>query len=146
MTVAENLYLGRFPRKNGLIDYSQLYRNAAELFAQLRFQINPRATMRELSLANIQLVEIAKALSQNARVIIMDEPTSALGEEMEADAVAKKLNGKGNVVIFDGPIGQSAQIERSAGIKKALQKYPNIKVLEEKTANWSRTEGLNVNS
>ncbi|HZC36273.1 MAG TPA: sugar ABC transporter ATP-binding protein, partial [Chthoniobacterales bacterium] len=62
MTVAENLYLGRFPRKNGLIDYSQLYRNAAELFAQLRFQINPWATMRELSLANIQLVEIAKAL------------------------------------------------------------------------------------
>jgi putative xylitol transport system ATP-binding protein len=81
MTVAENLYLGRFPRKNGLIDYSQLYRHASDLFAQLRFQINPRATMRELSLAKVQLVEIAKALSQNARVIIMDEPTSALGEQ-----------------------------------------------------------------
>jgi putative xylitol transport system substrate-binding protein len=67
-----------------------------------------------------------------------------LGGEMEAEAVAKKLNGKGNVVIFDGPIGQSAQIERGAGIKKVLQKYPDIKVVEEKTANWSRTESLNL--
>jgi putative xylitol transport system substrate-binding protein len=67
-----------------------------------------------------------------------------LGGEMEADAVVKKLNGKGNVVIFDGPVGQSAQIERSQGIKNVLAKYPNIKVLEEKTANWSRTEALNL--
>ena len=67
-----------------------------------------------------------------------------LGGEMEAEAVATKLNGKGNVVIFDGPVGQSAQIERSQGIKNVLAKYPNIKVLEEKTANWSRTEALNL--
>jgi putative xylitol transport system substrate-binding protein len=67
-----------------------------------------------------------------------------LGGEMEAEAVAKKLNGKGNVVIFDGPVGQSAQIERSQGIKNVLAKYPNLKVLEEKTANWSRTEALNL--
>lgn len=67
-----------------------------------------------------------------------------LGGEMEADAVVKKLNGKGNVVIFDGPVGQSAQIERSQGIKNVLAKYPDVKVLEEKTANWSRTEALNL--
>jgi putative xylitol transport system substrate-binding protein len=67
-----------------------------------------------------------------------------LGGEMEAEAVVKKLNGKGNVVIFDGPIGQSAQIERSQGIKNVLAKYPDVKVLEEKTANWSRTEALNL--
>ena len=67
-----------------------------------------------------------------------------LGGEMEAEAVVKKLNGKGNVVIFDGPVGQSAQIERSQGIKNVLAKYPNVKVLEEKTANWSRTEALNL--
>ena len=80
MTVAENLFLGRFPKKNGLVDYERLNTQADELFSRLRFDINPRLTMRELSLAKIQLVEIAKALSQNARVIIMDEPTSALGE------------------------------------------------------------------
>jgi putative xylitol transport system substrate-binding protein len=67
-----------------------------------------------------------------------------LGGEMEAEAVVKKLNGKGNVVIFDGPVGQSAQIERSQGIKNVLANYPNVKVLEEKTANWSRTEALNL--
>ena len=80
MTVAENLFLGRFPKKNGLVDYERLNTQADELFSRLRFDINPRLTMRELSLAKIQLVEVAKALSQNARVIIMDEPTSALGE------------------------------------------------------------------
>jgi len=67
-----------------------------------------------------------------------------LGGEMEAEAVVKKLNGKGNVVIFDGPVGQSAQIERSQGIKNVLAKYPDVKVLDEKTANWSRTEALNL--
>jgi putative xylitol transport system substrate-binding protein len=67
-----------------------------------------------------------------------------LGGQMEAEAVVKKLNGKGNVVIFDGPIGQSAQIERSQGIKNVLAKYPDVKILEEKTANWSRTEALNL--
>jgi putative xylitol transport system ATP-binding protein len=80
MSVAENLFLGRFPKKNGLVDYQKLHTQAAELFSRLRFNIDPRSSMRELSLAKIQLVEIAKALSQNARVIIMDEPTSALGE------------------------------------------------------------------
>ncbi len=61
---------------------------------------------------------------------------------MEAEAVIEKMGGKGNVVIIEGPIGQSAQIERREGNLEALKKYPDVKVLEMKTANWSRAEAL----
>lgn len=61
---------------------------------------------------------------------------------MEAKAVIDKMGGKGNVVIIEGPIGQSAQIERREGNLKAIAENPDIKVLEMKTANWSRAEAL----
>jgi putative xylitol transport system substrate-binding protein len=61
---------------------------------------------------------------------------------MEAKAVINQMGGKGNVVIIEGPIGQSAQIERLEGNLKALAEHPEIKVLERKTANWSRAEAL----
>lgn len=63
---------------------------------------------------------------------------------MEAEAVCKAIGGKGNVVIIEGPIGQSAQIERRQGNLETLAKYPNVKVLEMKTANWSRDEALKL--
>ncbi len=59
---------------------------------------------------------------------------------MEAKTVLDKLGCKGNVVILEGPIGQSAQISRLEGNKKALAECPNVKVLEDQTANWSRAE------
>jgi len=64
--------------------------------------------------------------------------------EMEADAVIKAIGGKGNVVILEGPIGQSAQIERRKGNEIALAKNPGVKLLEMKTANWSRAEALSL--
>ncbi len=64
--------------------------------------------------------------------------------EMEAEAVIKGIGGKGNVVILEGPIGQSAQIERRKGNEAALAKHPEVKVLEMKTANWSRAEALSL--
>ena len=67
-----------------------------------------------------------------------------LSGKMEAEAVAKGIGGKGNVVIIEGPIGQSAQIERRKGNLEALKNYPNIKILEMKTANWSRAEALSL--
>ncbi len=63
---------------------------------------------------------------------------------MEAKAVLDKIGGKGNVVIIEGPIGQSAQIERRKGNLQALAEYTNVKTLEMKTANWSRAEALNL--
>lgn len=67
-----------------------------------------------------------------------------LAGEMEMQKIADLLDGKGNIVIIEGPMGQSAQIERKEGIQNILEKYPDIKVLAEKTANWSRSEGMTV--
>ncbi len=67
-----------------------------------------------------------------------------LGGEMEADAVIKAMGGKGNVVVFEGPVGQLGAVMRGEGIKKALDRNPNIKVIEKKTANWSRAEALTL--
>ena len=59
---------------------------------------------------------------------------------MEAKAVLDKMGCKGNAVIIEGPIGQSAQIQRLEGNKKALAECPDVKILEDQTANWSRAE------
>jgi putative xylitol transport system substrate-binding protein len=67
-----------------------------------------------------------------------------LSGKMEAEAVLDKMGNKGNVVIIEGPIGQSAQIERRKGNLEAINAHPDIKVLEMKTANWSRAEALSL--
>lgn len=79
-----------------------------------------------------------------------DKLTSYVGSqdvtagEMEMQKIADLIGGKGNIVIIEGPMGQSAQLERRKGIQNILDKYPDIKVLAEKTANWSRSEGMTV--
>lgn len=65
-----------------------------------------------------------------------------VGGSIEAQYVVDKLGGKGNVVILEGPIGQSGQVERLKGIMKVLEKHPDIKIIDKKTANWSRAEAL----
>ncbi len=101
-------------------------------------------------------VAVDKAAAANIPVIGVntrvdsDKLTSYVGSkdvyagELEMQAIADKLGGKGNIVILDGPLGQSAQLERSQGIQNVLKKYPDIKVLAEKTANWSRSEAMTV--
>lgn len=81
MTVAENLYLGREPRRLGcFVNHGRLNAIAAELLDRLGFRIQPTSLMSSLSLAEMQLVEIAKALTHDSRILIMDEPTSAIGQ------------------------------------------------------------------
>lgn len=67
-----------------------------------------------------------------------------LSGEMEAMAVLEQIGGEGNVVIIEGPIGQSAQIERRQGNLIALERFPNVELLEMQTANWSRAEALDL--
>jgi len=82
MTVAENICLGREPLQFGFfVDYGELERVAYEVLQRLEVRIDVHRKMSSLSLAEIQLVEIAKALSTDAEIIIMDEPTSAIGEQ-----------------------------------------------------------------
>jgi ribose transport system ATP-binding protein len=82
LTVAENIFLGREPTGAlGLVDYGAMHRRAAELLHELELEVDPRTPLSRLRLAEQQVVEIAKALSLDARVLIMDEPTSALTEQ-----------------------------------------------------------------
>lgn len=104
MTVAENIFLGREPLKSfGRVDFQEMNRQAQALLSQLGFDIAPTRLMMDLSVAKVQLVEIAKALSYDAEVIIMDEPTSALGEseaEQLFEAIGRlKAQGKGVIYV-----------------------------------------------
>ncbi|GAA3288621.1 sugar ABC transporter ATP-binding protein [Dactylosporangium vinaceum] len=103
LSVAENIFMGRQPLKSGRrIDAAEMRRLAAELFTRLGVQLDPDRPARGLSIADQQLVEIAKAISFDARVLIMDEPTAALsGVEVERlFSVARSLRDAGAAVLF----------------------------------------------
>jgi ABC-type sugar transport system, ATPase component len=103
MTVAENIYLGREPTTwYGLVDMRKMNRLATELLDRLRIKIKPTAKMYELSIANTQLVEIAKAVSYDSDLIIMDEPTSAITEaEVEGlFNIIRSLREQGRAIIY----------------------------------------------
>jgi len=102
MTVAENIFIGREPLRFGLIDRKEMAKRTRELLKTLDSCIDPHARMGDLSVAEMQMVEISKALSYNPRVIIMDEPTSALTEE-EVENLFKvivKLKDAGSGIVY----------------------------------------------
>ncbi|MCB0232307.1 MAG: sugar ABC transporter ATP-binding protein, partial [Anaerolineae bacterium] len=79
LNVAENIFVGRQPTKaSGRVDWRTLYADAARLLDSLGVQLDLKQKARNLSIAQQQMVEIARALSINARILIMDEPTSSL--------------------------------------------------------------------
>src|SRR6266545_2514350 len=78
LSVGENIFLGREPRKFGVIRWNELYRRAQELLNNLHLSIDPHTPIRSLGVGQQQLVEIAKALSHDARILVLDEPTAAL--------------------------------------------------------------------
>src|SRR5574341_120412 len=78
LSAAENIFLGRAPRRFGIINWEELYSRAQKLLEELHLQIDPRTPIVNLGIGQQQLVEIAKALSQNARILVLDEPTAAL--------------------------------------------------------------------
>lgn len=90
MTIAENIYLGREPMKGMFVDYGKLFSDTQSLLDQLDIPYNAHQKMKELSIAGHQLIEIAKAISMNASVIIMDEPSSAIGDE-EIEVLFKQI-------------------------------------------------------
>ncbi|MER5441218.1 sugar ABC transporter ATP-binding protein [Streptomyces sp. NPDC002790] len=102
LTVAENIFLGRQPRRFGLIDRKTMESDAEKLLARVGVNVSPRARVRELGIARLQMVEIAKALSLNARVLIMDEPTAVLtSEEVEKlFVIVRQLREDGVGVVF----------------------------------------------
>lgn len=81
LSVAENIFMNRLPICKGIIDWKQLYYQTEQLFRKYNINVNPKDIMSKLPIASKQLVEIAKAISRTANVVILDEPTSSLGLE-----------------------------------------------------------------
>ncbi len=80
MTVYENIFLGHEVQRGGLVDWNETIRRASEILQRVRLVVNPAAKVKELGVGKQQLIEIAKALSKNVKLLILDEPTAALNE------------------------------------------------------------------
>ena len=104
MDVAENIWLGRENQtmKHGMIDRQNRYRMTAEILRQMDIDLDPRAMVKDLTVAKMQMVELVRTASYNADVIIMDEPTSALANEEIATLyrIVRDLQKKGVSIIF----------------------------------------------
>ncbi|WP_353608990.1 sugar ABC transporter ATP-binding protein [Labrenzia sp. DG1229] len=103
LTTAQNIFIGREPRKSfGRLDESALNRNAAEIFASMNLNLDPKANVGSLTIAKQQMVEIAKALSYKSRVLIMDEPTAALNdaEISELFIIINRLKAEGVGIVY----------------------------------------------
>jgi ribose transport system ATP-binding protein len=105
LDVAANVFLGREPRKGGLlnlIDRARIEADTAQLLKRLGVEVSPRTLLGELSIAQQQMVEIAKALSLDARLLILDEPTSSLtlAETQRLLAVCRELRAHGVSLIY----------------------------------------------
>lgn len=102
LTVAENIFFAREPIKYGMVDKEKMIRDSATLLSLFDIDVKPTDQVRTLSVAKQQMVEIAKALSFDVEVLIMDEPTSALTEK-EIDKLfelVNKLKAKGVSIVY----------------------------------------------
>ena len=136
MSVAENIYLGREPAKNGFIDYRKMYKDTEELLKNLNINLNPKTKMGKLRVADQQLVEIAKAVSQNARILIMDEPTSSI-----TDREVENLYG----IIRDLKMRKTGIIYISHKMEEVYTITDQITVLRDgaSIATWNTKEATN---
>jgi len=102
LTVAQNIFLTNEPSRFGLIDDSKAQALATEIFQEMEVEVDPSRTVESLPTALWQLTEIAKALAQNAKVLIMDEPTASLAKH-EAEglfALIERLKNKGIAIVY----------------------------------------------
>jgi len=101
-TVMDNIWLGRFPLKAGIINSKKMYEDTLAIFKELELDIKPDSEIHKLSVSQRQMVEIAKAYSYNAKILVLDEPTSSLTEsEVEKlFEIIDKLKNKGCGIIY----------------------------------------------
>jgi ribose transport system ATP-binding protein len=102
LTVAENIFVGQMPKKSGFVDWAAMRNRSEEIFEELKLRINPTTLVASLSIADQQLVEIAKALSKKSELLIMDEPTAALdvNEIRVLHTLTRRLAEKGCAIIY----------------------------------------------
>lgn len=102
LEIGANIFLGREPRRFGLINNAQINEDSAKLLKRIGLNVSPKTLVKELTVGQQQMVEIAKALSINARVLIMDEPTSSLsaGESANLFQVIRDLKAAGVSIVY----------------------------------------------
>ena len=102
LTVMDNLWLGRYPTKGLFVDTAKMFADTQAIFNELDIHINPREKVAKLSVSEMQMIEIAKAFSYNAKIVIMDEPTSSLSEKEVAHLfkIIEKLKQRGCGIIY----------------------------------------------
>lgn len=102
LTVMENIFMGDFPLRGIVIDRDAMYRESTKIFERMRVQVNPREHVKDLTTGYQQLVEIAKAISRNAKILIMDEPSAPLtANEVESMFnVVRALRDQGVTVVY----------------------------------------------
>ncbi|WP_179876438.1 galactose/methyl galactoside ABC transporter ATP-binding protein MglA [Vibrio cholerae] len=101
-SVMDNIWLGRYPTRGFFVDNDKMYRDTKAIFAELDIDIDPKVKVATLSVSQMQMLEIAKAFSYDAKVVIMDEPTSSLTEKEvnHLFTIIKKLKDKGCGVVY----------------------------------------------
>ena len=101
-TVTDNLFLGRYPKKMGMINEAKMLKETINLFASLNMNVNPSTIMRNMSVSQRQMVEIAKAVSYDAKVIVLDEPTSSLTDReiKKLFSIVNDLKSKGVSFVY----------------------------------------------
>ena len=104
-SIAENIYCGRYPRVKGapfVVDHKKLYKDTEELLKSLNMNFNPKQKLSELSVSQMQMIEIAKAVSANAKIVIMDEPSSSLtiNEVKSLFTIIRTLKARGCSIIY----------------------------------------------
>ena len=101
-TVTDNLFLGRYPTNFGIVDEIKMFESASSLFSSLNMNVNPKTIMRTMSVSQRQMVEIAKAVSYDAKLIVLDEPTSSLTERevKKLFSIVRALQKKGVSFIY----------------------------------------------
>jgi len=102
LTAAQNIFIGREPRRFGILDESQLNRDAQAIFDSMNLKLDPQVRVETLTIARQQMVEIAKALSYRSRVLVMDEPTAALNDAEIAElfAIINRLKAEGVGIVY----------------------------------------------
>jgi ABC-type sugar transport system ATPase subunit len=159
LTVAENIFVGRYHELNlerhGFIDFEQLYAETEKVLEKLHFDLNPRTIIHQLGFSQQQMVEIARAVSQHAELLILDEPMAALNEREATNVIAtlRKIQKMGVSIVFishrikeikdladrvtvlrDGKNAGSRPVNTAEGEEllkmmvgeKALNPYPNL--------------------
>ena len=100
--ISDNIWLGKYPTKFGLVDEKKMYDDTKAIFDDLEIPLDPRTKVSTLSVSEMQMVEIAKAVSYNSKILVLDEPTSSLTEKEVAKLfkIIRKLQSRGVGMIY----------------------------------------------